>query len=1072
MTTRERRERYMRSVSLTHLLIAVVALIECLLLVTFTTYSWIESSSSLVITSNNIDMAIAKNLAYQVNLGNGGLVNLSGSPIQNSVLVDHAYYRNVINFSFARSSSPDGKTFYFPYKEGNKEKYRAGDTADYNTSYSYLDFELKNTGAQKLLYFDYSTLFNYDSGSATDGTGGTTDEQTIIKNAMRISVQQVDVDSNSAEPAPVIFSNLGGNTTAINGAWDGTDSAPTATVSAEKISDYVTPTSNSITSPVLISERGVAADPDHGIEEEAQIDHVSVRVWFEMKDSGLQTYLSNLSTAENINAFYQRLASSKISLTFSLAAQNVFVDDIFFDDYAFSVLDDYRGHHVTDETSSYSLYFHAFDDELGSDPSSSANYRNFAMVSVGSSSSPEGAKRWKATLSADHVLDHLDYRNVNNTVSNTYFYYGSPDGSQMAYKWNLTDLLGGNNFIVHTDHEDPNDESTPITEKYLDNANKYIRNLGVVRSTTQNTYNMGVNATQGYAEFYTNNSASMTLLTIKDHATGFTGGDYNLTAYGYDPIGYITNSAGSKPLNNVFANLSSDPALTSSDVSHFDGLYYLDVPKTYHNNGDDELLTIIFDNGYSDSSNQTVDISVNSELDTLDGTCYKPNGNAGNGKITVTKYTGSALPLTKIDDEDYVRIYFYNNIGRDSNGYTQYHHDPWTSVKLFALYQGDKANSPWSDGNRGIEMKRTPTYAYTQNYDDLYINQTASTDTTNSSQAATAKQTIRPYYNTTDACYYAYVPSTWLESGNNTVIHYNNTDHYYNDAADKLRFAIGTAQTTNVGTAEAPDNQYIYTMLGYSDAAALNTFGSGTAGIGVGTWDKTTKVKFDTELIDSSIFAANVYKLAFKDGNDWTDYPMAPVSGTYGMTFEAYLPDSCLTNSSEAHNARFTRAASVATAAGNTFNGYWYPQSSFSANDDTYYAVPTLASNDSESSDTPSAVRGYFHVAVLNDSTYENLIYSIINDDLEPGSSLVYSFGSQTDTMAYVNTTPDPDVPVFANNTNGLPYLVPGSTRRWIIPIEASTTSITYTWTPYSGTTFTYTHNLADGIYYNISEGH
>ena len=1051
MTTRERRERYMRSLSLTHLLIAVVALIECLLLVTFTTYSWIESSSSLIITSNNLDMAIAKNLAYQVCFSqeSNQVVVLSGDPDEDSTLVTDAYYRSVLHFSFAKASSHNGKDFFFPYKyttvvnetEQTVDRYRVGDTADYNTTYSYLDFELYNPGAERLLYFGPDTKF----AIAGKETNSLDEDELAILDCMRISLQK-NTD------APKIFSRTGDDVNAIASVESGVGT--TGNTSVEAISDYTTGES-----VVVTSEIGTESNPTK--------DDISVRIWFEYQ--AYLDYRDTLSSDDAKAAFDAKVSATEIDCIFSLTAESIFNDYIYFDDYAFSVLDERRGHYLTDETDTYSMYFHAFNN----DPTINAE-ENYPMTLVtGLNDIPEGARRWRALVSVEHVYNLLTSTSAEH-FDDAYFYYGKADGSKIAYKWMLSDI---GPLSVHIGTKTV-EGHTLIDNAYLEKSTQVIRCLGAANyDSVQRVYSTGAyGAIEGYAEFapYSDPSYTdpMTMISIKDKATGFTGADYNRG----DSYQYITSSAGENPFYNSSAITSS--ANTPHD-SYFNGLYYYDVPKTSAN-GSGTLQTIIFSNGGingeagADRQSENVNVSsiYNSELD---GKLYSPNGSNNYANITIdandTAHLATTfnLPLSNSSDSNKARVYFYNSVRQ----FTVYNTN-WDYVYLYAMYSDGTNNS-----FPGARMTRVSDFAFTQTYDDLYINQIETSN--GSTQKASAKKSIRPYYyidyeNSANNCFKAYVPSSWLAPTGNThtYIHYNN-GHYYDDSTDKIRFDIRTAQVTNTGTNEAPVNEYIYTMLGYSNAAApaVTSFGGGTVGTGVGTWDETAKVRFDTELIDSSIFAANAYKLSYKDGNTWYDYPMAPVDGSYGMTFEAYLPTSCMTNSSSEHNSRFLRLCKDANNNdAYTINGYWYPQSSFSATDDTYYAVPTLVSGDSESIDTDSAVRGYFHVAVLNDSTYENLIYSIINDDLEPGSSLVYSFGSQTDTMAYVNTTPDPDVPVFANNTNGLPYLVPGSTRRWIIPIEASTTSITYTWTPYSGTTFTYTHNLADGIYYNISEGH
>ena len=113
-TARAARERAHRMLSLSHILIAVVALLECCVLLTFTTYSWIESSSSLIImngpkstattTTDIVNMDIVGQRKYRTVLTSGEATDADLNE----------FYSKVSYFNLAKASSPDGKTFYFP----------------------------------------------------------------------------------------------------------------------------------------------------------------------------------------------------------------------------------------------------------------------------------------------------------------------------------------------------------------------------------------------------------------------------------------------------------------------------------------------------------------------------------------------------------------------------------------------------------------------------------------------------------------------------------------------------------------------------------------------------------------------------------------------------------------------------------------------------------------------------------------------------------------------------------------------------------------------------------------------
>ena len=994
MSTRERRERYMRSMSLTHLLIAVVALIECLLLITFTTYSWIESSSSLIIASGdggNTPMAIASALDYQVTIdhssgGTSGVINLGGNN------GDHAYYSDNRYFSYAKTSSPDGKTFYFPYTDlAGNEAYRAGDTADYNTDYTYIDFELKNTGTEKSVYFLSNQIFSYASGSATGSVPG------YILDAMRISIQK-----NSE--APMIFANTNSTaTTPVSSTSFNPAAVGNASYTPHLISDYTFPASASDPSAEAIfnSSSGTAQDPTK--------DKISIRVWFESRDPG---YLAHKSDVDAV------LGSSVIRLSFTLAFESVFTDTVYFDDYAFSVYDHAEGRHVTEEASGlgYRMYFHAYDSKVG-------DYANYAMSQSGTQLG-DGSLRWQCSLPIPYVIDHLK---ANGTeFSNAYFFYGAAgatgDPTSAVYKWMLSDI--GHFSTVTTTSTDASGNEALVT--CLSSDTKVIRNLGGVKSGSQQTsYNLGIGgAIEGWAEFVTSSSESLTMINVNDRATGLTGGDYNMTASGYDPYQYVTSGA-SAGHNVVVWDGSSMPYK----------LYYYDIPKTLN---DTAFSYIIFNNGLSGGGgNESGHKGDGQDISDLNGVCYYCTaGDVGYVTIQEMSDTGS-MPITPLpDSSDYVRIYFYNNVGQYrtewSDGY----------VRAYVKYGSSEIES-----FPGQKMTMIATDDIIEKYHHLYLNRVADSTASSTTSAATAKQTIRPYYDTTDNVYKAYVPASWLQSG--TYLHYNNSN-YYDDAADKIRFALGAAAQT--------DSAYTYTMLGYTEQQALSAL---TAGTGYGTWSAVREVRFATELIDTQIFAANAYKLSVSgDGSTYYSYAMAPAD-TLGLTFKAWLPSSfCSTDG----RVRFLRYAAYNTEA-NSPSGTWYPHA-FAAADTTYYAVdPTAAA-----ANASSQIRGYFHVAVINDASAENLVYDIINGDHVAGSKLEYSFnGSSYTKMFSVENGAAVD-----GTVDGRTYRVTDSTRRWIVPCVANGTAydtVYIKWTPYPGTEFNYTVSLSDGIYFNIAEG-
>ncbi len=171
---------------LSHILISIVALIECLILLTFTTFSWIESSSSLEIYGDNL--GIANNMYFQIENDTTGEVDLN------------AFFRQTSNFRYSMVSSANGKTFFMPKINKTQEErvgtysYRKADTTDYNTSYRAVDFKFHNTTSSPVYYgFDNDNPFTSDIEDQ--------DLKKLVESAFLFSV---DVNGSSS---PVIYAN-------------------------------------------------------------------------------------------------------------------------------------------------------------------------------------------------------------------------------------------------------------------------------------------------------------------------------------------------------------------------------------------------------------------------------------------------------------------------------------------------------------------------------------------------------------------------------------------------------------------------------------------------------------------------------------------------------------------------------------------------------------------------------------------------------------------------------------------------------------------------------------------------
>ena len=960
ISTRKRRENYKRYSFMVSLLIAVVALIECLVLLSFTTYSWIESSSSLIISTGKDglqEMHVADNLNYQVlvSLDAAGNVNLTDDSKYNQVAHDGGYFRSVRYFNYAKTSSPDGRTFYFKKTNGdNTNPYRAGDTADYNTSYTYFDFELKNTTrSTKSFYFRSAEIFTINGHSSYSSM--TADEQKIA-NAMRISIQK---DNGT----PDIYSIYGGASRPVNSTTGTT--ATQFTTRNITTGHYVYTGDSSVDQPLFSSEVNN--------NEESVENNISVRVWFDETDSQYRALSGAAKTT-----FDSAMASAEITLNFSLINDNVDYDQIYFDDFAYSHRQDTLGKFVTEEPGG-SMFFHAYNAKQ-------AAYVNYPMSKV--TNSDNEAARWMASIPIPHTVKDTD-NNTNYLTSNTtyynnaYFFFGTASGTgdptTCRYKWNLNSC-GYMSIATPTQAGRTGNQN----EYVITDATRYFRNLGVVRSSDQTSDNI-----VGFMQFSADNSGAMNPVYLRDRATGLTGAGYNMQTSSADNYQYITDS-----ISYLTVQSQSSTGFDYSEVPDASRIYYFDIPIDSNCN---------FFTGERISSGKT---QTNDVRDISDGDIYYVASPKNNDNQDASKYTAITLPALNDASGQLKRVYFYKTSALETTA-------DWTNVSAHiwghqsSVSNTEPAGTVITDATAPVEVTED-----TLRTDNIYLNTAA----TGANAAAT--KTVAMLYDTETHLFKAFVPASWLTGG--FYAHYNNLNFAYDNAAsDKLRFVTGAASSYN-GT----DN--IYTMLGYTNAS---TVASLSAGAGIGTWSDVREMSFATELIDSNIASAYVYKVGYGSGA----YPMHPTDNLY-LTFSAYVPY----DGTALSNIAFTRYAAYNFS---TVTGTWEPDETIGDSETTYYAVDP-------DGDTSETYQGWFHVAVLVDGTFENLIYDTITND---GGTLQYSY----DNSSYSN------IPVRID------------TRRWVVPMRSGDniySGVYFKWTPYSGTVFDYSHSLSDGIYCIVTE--
>lgn len=185
------------------LLLSVVALIEVLMILLVSTYSWVETISSIEITNGvgKIDQYTYTN----AEIGTG--VGYSGTPINLN-----EYFRASGNVHLATASSADGDNFFFPQvaKAGENTKtnlYRKGTINDKNTNYIRFSFIVKAVGTSASFYFSNVPTFKI---------GGTEVKDNSVRLAISIS------DSVNSEGSTSVYSNKAVDSENVVGDVDGT----------------------------------------------------------------------------------------------------------------------------------------------------------------------------------------------------------------------------------------------------------------------------------------------------------------------------------------------------------------------------------------------------------------------------------------------------------------------------------------------------------------------------------------------------------------------------------------------------------------------------------------------------------------------------------------------------------------------------------------------------------------------------------------------------------------------------------------------------------------------------------
>lgn len=175
----EKSDNFLGRVSIKTIVLSVVALIQIMLLITGTTFSWVETISSLALTGGG---KIDNPVMTVANIG-------SGSDYDNALDLD-AYFKKAGNVHLSTCSSADGQNFYFPIV-GDNNNYRQSTVNDRNVNY--IGYNLKVVNKEnKSKDFKFGNIPSIKIGN-----------EAVTDNRVRIAITVVDGATNVTK----IFSN-------------------------------------------------------------------------------------------------------------------------------------------------------------------------------------------------------------------------------------------------------------------------------------------------------------------------------------------------------------------------------------------------------------------------------------------------------------------------------------------------------------------------------------------------------------------------------------------------------------------------------------------------------------------------------------------------------------------------------------------------------------------------------------------------------------------------------------------------------------------------------------------------
>lgn len=191
----EKSDNFLGRMSIKTIVLSVVALIQIMLLITGTTFSWVETISSLALTGGG---SIDKPVMTVANIG-------SGTGYDNALDLD-AYFKKAGNVHLSTCSSADGQNFYFPIV-GDNNNYRQSTVNDRNVNYIGYNLKVVNKEKNKSKDFKFGKIPSIKIGN-----------EAVTDNRVRIAI--------TVDGVTKIFSNKD-DTENVVAAPDGTRSETT-----------------------------------------------------------------------------------------------------------------------------------------------------------------------------------------------------------------------------------------------------------------------------------------------------------------------------------------------------------------------------------------------------------------------------------------------------------------------------------------------------------------------------------------------------------------------------------------------------------------------------------------------------------------------------------------------------------------------------------------------------------------------------------------------------------------------------------------------------------------------------